>query len=192
MVFASRQRGGTLVGFVVGLVLGLAIAVVVALYITKAPIPFVNKLGHSPTAADSVPDTPPDPNRSLYSKDNAASGPTVVTPPPAATTPTVATAAPGATDAKAPMVDHSRIENAGDKPAGFIQAGAYKSADDAEAMKAKLALLGIESLVTKVDQAGSAVYRVRIGPFARVDDMDRVRQSLSDNGVVSSIVSMGK
>ena len=44
-----RQRGGTLLGFMLGLVLGLAVAVVVALFITRAPVPFVNKTGRNPT-----------------------------------------------------------------------------------------------------------------------------------------------
>ncbi|MFM7802760.1 MAG: sporulation protein, partial [Limnohabitans sp.] len=39
----SAQRGNTLVGFILGLVVGLLIALVVAVYVTKVPIPFMNK-----------------------------------------------------------------------------------------------------------------------------------------------------
>jgi hypothetical protein len=39
-----RQRGGFVLGLVVGLLIGLALALGVALYITKAPVPFVNKV----------------------------------------------------------------------------------------------------------------------------------------------------
>jgi Tfp pilus assembly protein PilW len=39
---ARRMRGGTLVGFMIGLIVGLSIAVVVALFVTRAPVPFVN------------------------------------------------------------------------------------------------------------------------------------------------------
>ena len=38
------QRGGFVLGLVVGLLIGLSIALGVALYITKAPIPFINKV----------------------------------------------------------------------------------------------------------------------------------------------------
>jgi cell division protein FtsN len=40
----TSQRGGFLMGLVAGLLIGLAVALGVALYITKAPIPFVNKV----------------------------------------------------------------------------------------------------------------------------------------------------
>ena len=38
------QRGGFAVGLVVGLLIGLGVALAVALYVTKAPIPFINKV----------------------------------------------------------------------------------------------------------------------------------------------------
>ncbi len=41
---AARPRGGFAVGFVVGLLVGLVIALGVALYVSKVPIPFVNKV----------------------------------------------------------------------------------------------------------------------------------------------------
>ena len=40
----KSQRGGFLMGLIVGLLSGLALALAVALYITKVPIPFVNKV----------------------------------------------------------------------------------------------------------------------------------------------------
>ncbi len=39
----NQQRGSTLVGFIIGLVVGLGIALGVAVYVTKVPIPFMNK-----------------------------------------------------------------------------------------------------------------------------------------------------
>lgn len=38
-----RQRGGTFLGLVLGIVIGLGIALGVAVYVTKVPVPFVNK-----------------------------------------------------------------------------------------------------------------------------------------------------
>lgn len=38
-----RQRGGTFLGLVLGVVVGLAIALGVAVYVTKVPVPFINK-----------------------------------------------------------------------------------------------------------------------------------------------------
>jgi hypothetical protein len=39
----QKQRGGTFLGFVLGLVIGLGIAMGVAFYVTKVPLPFMNK-----------------------------------------------------------------------------------------------------------------------------------------------------
>jgi len=39
----NQQRGSTLVGFIIGLVVGLAVALGVAVYVTKVPMPFMNK-----------------------------------------------------------------------------------------------------------------------------------------------------
>jgi cell division protein FtsN len=43
MVSFSQQRGNTVLGFILGLVVGLIVALVVAIYVTKVPIPFMNK-----------------------------------------------------------------------------------------------------------------------------------------------------
>ena len=45
----KQQRGGTLVGFIIGVLVGLGAALAVAVYVTKVPIPFLNK-GQSRTA----------------------------------------------------------------------------------------------------------------------------------------------
>src|SRR5690606_234888 len=63
----SAARGGTVLGFMIGLVIGLAIAVVVALFVTRAPVPFVNKAGRAPDRVlePRTPADAPDPNAPL-------------------------------------------------------------------------------------------------------------------------------
>ncbi|MBN8508142.1 MAG: hypothetical protein J0L57_05960, partial [Burkholderiales bacterium] len=41
---AKPRRGGFAIGFVVGLLAGLVVALGVALYVSKVPVPFVNKV----------------------------------------------------------------------------------------------------------------------------------------------------
>src|SRR4029453_19445050 len=68
-VSETSQRGTTLVGFVGGLVLGLAIAVAVALFITNAPVPFVNKVRPASENVNPAGSGPlPDPNKPLYTQ----------------------------------------------------------------------------------------------------------------------------
>jgi len=50
----------------------------------------------------------------------------------------------------------------------MLQTGAFKSAQDADSMRARLALLGLDARVSQVTQDGATVlYRVRIGPYSR-------------------------
>lgn len=195
-VFRTSQRGTTLMGFIVGLVVGLGIAAGVALFITKAPIPFINKVGHAPDQPVMESGKLPDPNKSLYSKEPTQ---TTETSAPAANsneTHPVAATPVGPQTAKSPsesvpVIDRSRTDIP-DGQTSFVQAGAYKSADDAENMKGKLALLGFEATVSSLERDGNTVYRVRLGPYNRVDDLNRVRQRLTENGIDASVVSGGR
>ncbi|MGJ7485803.1 SPOR domain-containing protein [Variovorax sp. LT2P21] len=70
----------------------------------------------------------------------------------------------------------------------FVQAGAFRSTDDAEAQRAKLSLMGVEARVTEREQAGRTVYRVRAGPFNKKDDADRLKSRLDSGGLESNLV----
>jgi cell division protein FtsN len=197
----KAQRGGTIVGFIVGLVVGLAIAVVVALVITKAPIPFINKLAHAPDKGDVDPGNIPDPNKSLYSRDAQASGAAPVLGNTVTTTPGAAAANPPlvvtATPAPVPALNAAAAPAAGaaaaqDGKPTLLQAGAFNSGDAAENMKAKLALLGFEAIVAPSTGSGATVYRVRLGPYTHIDDLNRVRARLAENGIDASIVPQTK
>jgi len=50
----ALQRGGFVLGLVVGLLIGLALALSVALYITKAPVPFINKVPQRTAEQDTA------------------------------------------------------------------------------------------------------------------------------------------
>ena len=71
------QRGGFAVGLVIGLLIGLALALGVALYVTKVPIPFVNKVPQrtpEQDAAELEKTRNWDPNSPLYGKNPARPG----------------------------------------------------------------------------------------------------------------------
>jgi cell division protein FtsN len=70
----------------------------------------------------------------------------------------------------------------------FVQAGAYRTPEDAEAQRAKLSLMGIEARVTEREQAGRTVYRVRAGPFNRKEDADQLKERLDGGGLESALV----
>jgi len=67
----------------------------------------------------------------------------------------------------------------------LIQAGSFHDADDAEARKASLALLGVESRVTAATVDGRRYHRVVLGPIAG-KDVPSVRRQLEEAGIEST------
>lgn len=115
----KSQRGGFFLGVIVGMLIGLAIALGVALYITKVPLPFIDKVPSRTAeqdAAEAEKNKNWDPNSPLYGKNPAKPRPVQVEPAasaasaggepagvevPVVTPPVVAPAAPGASAASA-------------------------------------------------------------------------------------------
>jgi cell division protein FtsN len=181
------QRGGMLLGFVIGLVVGLAIAVAVALYISNAPLPFVTKV--RPPSASTAPPADgklPDPNRNLNLTPPA--------PPPAAVAPPALPAVPPGKAETAPATPEaaaaSQPETLPEGSRFLLQAGAFKSADEADGMRAQLAMLGLDSRIFPIEQGGERLYRVRLGPYGQLDDVNRVRKLLADNSIEAQIVRL--
>ena len=69
----------------------------------------------------------------------------------------------------------------------FVQAGAYRTAEEAEAQRAKLALLGLDAKLSERDQGGRTVHRVRVGPMDKAD-AERVRAKLEAAHLDSAMV----
>ena len=83
--------------------------------------------------------------------------------------------------------------NPGDETAVdyILQAGSFQSASDADAMKAKLALLGVVAGVQQVQVNGNTWHRVRVGPLANAREADRIRRQLQDNGFDAMVLKDG-
>jgi cell division protein FtsN len=199
------ERGNVIVGIIIGVVLGLAAALAVAVYVTKVPVPFLNK-GHSRTpeqdAAESRRNKDWDPNAPLYGKNPArpaapAPGPDTLQPtPPIATVPAPAVApdkSPPAVTGKPsndPLGDFASAKAAAnsDPFIYFVQAGAFRTPEDAEAQRAKLSLLGVDAKVSEREQSGRQVFRVRVGPFEKKEEADRQKEKLEAGGFETALV----
>jgi cell division protein FtsN len=180
-----------LLGLVLGLVIGLAIAVAVALYISNAPLPFVTKV-RPPSANTAVPADGklPDPNRSLNLAPPPAPAATAPAPPatPAAPPAGKGEAPPATPEAAAAAA--ARQETLPDGSRYLLQAGAYKSAEDADGMRAQLAMLGLDARIFPIEHSGQTLYRVRLGPFGQLDDVNRVRKLLADNSIEAQVIRL--
>src|SRR6266487_4639386 len=77
------------------------------------------------------------------------------------------------------------------KDSYFLQAASFQNPADADNLKARLALMGLEASVEPANLAEKGVwYRVRLGPYTRVDEINRVRQQLAQNGVDASLIKI--
>ena len=202
----KQQTGGTVIGFIVGIIVGLGAALAVAVYVTKVPVPFLNKSGGRGAdmdAAETQKNKNWDPNSPLYGKNPAR--PAVAASEPASTpAAAVATAPDARAVASAPRAGASKpsadplgdLANARAAAARgsvdpfdyFVQAGAFRAQADADAQRAKLAMLGWEARVSEREQSGRPVFRVRVGPFATRDDAEQLKEKLEGSGVESALV----
>lgn len=64
-----------------------------------------------------------------------------------------------------------------------VQAGAFRTNQDADRMQARLALLGFESHVQRVAIDDDTYHRVRIGPVEDLGELNRIRRRLRDEGI---------
>lgn len=78
------------------------------------------------------------------------------------------------------------------KTASYIlQAGSFKDFKDADSLRAKLALMGIESKVEKA-KVGSVVWnRVKMGPYTQMASVSAIRARLRENGIDAIVMEIG-
>jgi cell division protein FtsN len=72
-----------------------------------------------------------------------------------------------------------------------LQAGSYKNFADADRVRAKLALQGVESKVQKVSVDNDTWHRIRIGPISKLDELNRLRQILHKADVDVLVIRVG-
>lgn len=82
----------------------------------------------------------------------------------------------------------ARIRSGGDPFVYFVQAGAFRTPQDADAQRARLLLAGVHARVTPREQAGRTVYRVRVGPFDERGAADTVLAQLGQGGFDAALV----
>ena len=137
----------------------------------------------TPSAPAAAPDADPL-GKVIASLKEPADRPALsTTPPPAAraAAPVAAAAAP----APAPAASASAAE---DRFTYYLQAGAFREMADAESTRAKLALLGFEAVISDRNSDSGVLHRVRVGPYAQVESMNKARAKLLDSGVDVAIV----
>ena len=80
---------------------------------------------------------------------------------------------------------------AGQQNAGstyYLQAGSFKVLEDAEALRARLIMMGLQVEIQRAEVNGIQFNRVRVGPFSKIDDMNKVRARLGEEKIVTAVV----
>ncbi len=179
---SGRNKNGTgslLIGILIGLLLGLGIALAVAWYINKMPTPFLDRAGAP--AKSTAPG---------IAKTDDKNGKTPEVKPRF----DFYKILPGTEE----PVTEKQFNEAQQKPpaaptkeAFFLQAGAFQNAPDADNMKARLALLGVEAEVqtTTVPDKGSW-HRVRAGPYTAIEELNRTRDILKQNDIETTLIKV--
>ncbi len=70
----------------------------------------------------------------------------------------------------------------------YLQTGAFRSQKEAQAMLARVVLLGLPVRVETGESNGAPINRVRVGPFKGIDEMNRARTRLGDDKIESTVV----
>jgi len=177
----KTQRGGFATGLIVGLLIGLTLALGVALYITKVPVPFMNKVPQRPPAQDAAEaerNRNWDPNAALAGKaaSRPAAGASAATPGSvlsAPQTPNPAQIAAPATPAVVPAAASAPAPRAVRDPAAILSGGASAPASAA----AKSTKTGTEPFI----------YFVQAGAYTRGEDAEQQRASLALLGIAAKV-----
>ena len=165
-------------GLLVGLLLGVGISVLMAVFITGVKSPFEEKVTPAPVIeaekAEEVPAAEPvqpaddveKPRFDFY------------------------TILPG-TEQQVTEEEIKRQEAVAVKEIYFLQVGAFQTEQEADNMKAKLALQGLEAIVQTAEIPDKGVlHRVRIGPFSDLNEINKSRAVLEQNGFAADLIKV--
>ena len=191
-----RSEGNFLAGMGVGVLVGLMVSLAIAFYLNRTPIPFM-------TAK---------PKQAEKNSGSSAKPAPIAGLPQGGATPPVASATP-----EKPKFDFYRILPGAEEPVTekeirererqrastkggqqdaakdvyFIQAGSFQNPAEADNQKARLAILGYDSSVEPANLPDKGTwYRVRLGPYAKIEEINKVRQALAQNGIDASLVKV--
>jgi cell division protein FtsN len=185
----SRKKGSNLfLGLFIGYALGLVSAIGVWMYIHQAPSPFIQN--EKPEASTKI---KPSENGNIALKemlilDNSQGQ---NKDPNEKTRFEFYEMLPGNEE----PVTEIELEKAAEQPTlkdkYYLQVGSFKDTEDAENLKAKLAMLGMEAYVQSADLSEKGMWhRVRVGPFTKIDTIKKTRSSLLQSGIKANLIKI--
>jgi cell division protein FtsN len=204
----KKSGGGILLGLFLGLVVGMLIAFGVVWYMNKAQLPFqTNKYEGASSPAAKTKEAKEAKNENSTEKtplqlpgkpgDKIGEKPRFdfygILEGKQTATPAAVPPAPTSAQTSAPSPTNSTPISPKPGTVFYLQAGAFPKSGDAENLKAKLAMLGVEANVQEATLPDKGkMHRVRIGPISSPDEMNRVRSELAQSGIQATVVNKPK
>ncbi len=172
-------------GFLVGLILGIGVSVAVALFVKGGESPFVEREANTPHV-EAKPVEPADKPTGKTDQNAPGGKPRF----------DFYTILPGSETAVTEQeIKQNKVQQQAApevvKENYFLQVGAFQTEEEADNMKAKLALLGLEAVVQTANLPDKGVWhRVRVGPFTDIDQIGKARTELTKNGFSADLIKI--
>ena len=167
-----------LTGLIVGLLFGVAISIGFTIYLKGGESPFNAKIEPAVTLTPEEPVVPKKetkvdetPTKDRFDYYNILPG----------------------NESKVTEQEIKQFQNAEAKPkeSYFLQVGAFQTEQEADNVKAKLALLGLEAIIqTATTPEHAVIHRVRVGPFADASQITKTRSDLVENGFKPDLIKV--
>ena len=95
-----------------------------------------------------------------------------------------------ATGTAATTATTTAVAVAGNDTRYILQAGAFGASGDAEALKARIALLGLGARVESASINGKTMYRVRMGPYGTASELAEAKGKLGNGGLPAMAIKV--
>lgn len=188
----SNSKGSPLLtGLLIGFLLGVGVTVALMLFIKGTGNPFENRDINAPSNESLAAKTPkPKPENKQASDESALPKSENPNAPANGNDFDFYTILP---ETESTVTEQEIKDNAKTvkKDSYFLQVGAFPNQDDADNMKAKLALQGFEAVVQTANIADKGTWhRVRVGPLTSIEQINKVRGELTTAGFNTDLIKI--
>lgn len=184
---ASGKKGTTLLlGLFIGYVLGLISAIGVWIYIHQAPSPFL--LSAKPEVSTTTKSSKNAALKGVQVSDSEHKSIKTTNGKPRFEFYKILL---GSEEPITEQQFQKAVKQPSPKDKYYLQAGSFQNAEDAESLKANIAMLGLVAYVQSADLSEKGMWhRVRVGPFTKIVDLNQARSSLLQINVEANLIKV--
>lgn len=167
-------------GLLIGFLLGVAASLAVVLFIKGGGSPFTEGAKPTKSVSEKIAENKLDTNKETSGSEDKTNF-------------DFYTILPGSERKVNP--EEIKIQEEPSTPAAeityFLQVGAFQTEEEADNMKATLALQGFEALVQTASIPDKGTWhRVRVGPLKNLDQIKKTKADLNDNGFKADLITI--